>query len=50
MRRDPRFMPLAAQVGLVDYWEKTGKWPDFCAEPDLPYDGRKRAGALKPAR
>jgi TolB-like protein len=46
MRRDPRFMPLAAQAGLVDYWTTTGKWPDFCAEPGLPYDCRAAAKAL----
>ena len=46
MRRDPRFMPLAAKVGLVATWEKTGKWPDFCAEPGLPYDCREAAKAL----
>ena len=46
MRRDPRFMPLAAKVGLVATWEKTGKWPDFCAEPGLPYDCRAAAKAL----
>jgi len=46
MRRDPRFMPLAAQVGLVDYWVTTGKWPDFCAQPGLPYDCRATAMAL----
>jgi TolB-like protein len=51
MRRDPRFMPLAAQAGLVDYWTTTGKWPDFCAEPGLPYDCRAAAKALaSPAR
>ncbi len=48
MRRDPRFMPLAAQAGLVDYWEKTGKWPDFCSQPLLPYDCRAAAAALSP--
>jgi len=46
MRRDARFMPLAAKVGLVNYWEKTGNWPDFCAEPGLPYDCRAAAKAL----
>ena len=46
MRRDPRFMPLAAKIGLVATWEKTGKWPDFCAEPGLPYDCRAVAKAL----
>lgn len=45
-RQDPRFMPLAARLGLVDYWRKTGNWPDFCAEPDLPYDCAAVAGAL----
>lgn len=38
MHRDPRFMRLAARIGLVDYWRSSGHWPDFCAEPDLPYD------------
>ncbi len=50
MRRDPRFMPLAAKVGLVDYWEKAGKWPDFCAEPGLPYDCRVAAKAAAHGR
>ena len=45
-RRDPRFMPLAKRVGLVDYWMKSGHWPDFCAEPDLPYDCKAAAKAL----
>jgi DNA-binding winged helix-turn-helix (wHTH) protein/TolB-like protein len=48
MRRDPRFMPLAAQAGLVDYWTTTGKWPDFCSQPGLPYDCRAAARALTP--
>lgn len=38
MRRDARFMPLANDLGLVAYWRATNHWPDFCAEPDLPYD------------
>ena len=42
-RNDPRFMPLAARYGLVRYWMKTGKWPDFCLEADLPYDCRQEA-------
>ncbi|HEX7945578.1 MAG TPA: hypothetical protein VF495_12980, partial [Phenylobacterium sp.] len=37
-RADPRFMPLAARYGLVDYWIRSGHWPDFCTEPDRPYD------------
>lgn len=43
MRRDPRFIVLARQLGLVDYWRQTGKWPDYCAEPDLPYDCQAEA-------
>lgn len=46
VRRDPRFMRLAQRTGLLDYWEKSGKWPDFCAEPDMPYDCRKEAAKL----
>jgi DNA-binding winged helix-turn-helix (wHTH) protein/tetratricopeptide (TPR) repeat protein len=45
-RRDPRFMPFAARLGLVDYWRSSGKWPDFCAEPGLPYDCKKEAERL----
>jgi tetratricopeptide (TPR) repeat protein len=43
MRRDPRFMALAARLGLVDYWRRSGVWPDFCAEPGLPYDCKAAA-------
>ena len=45
-RQDPRFMTLAARAGLIDFWRKTGKWPDFCFEPDLPYDCKKEAAKL----
>lgn len=47
VRRDPRFMRLAQRVGLLDYWEKSENWPDFCAEPDMPYDCKKEAAKLK---
>ena len=43
LRRDRRFMGLAAELGLVSYWRSTGKWPDFCAEPGLPYDCKAEA-------
>jgi tetratricopeptide (TPR) repeat protein len=46
MRRDVRFMALADRLGLVDYWTQTERWPDFCAEPDLPYDCRAEAARL----
>ena len=50
IRRDPRFMLLAARYGLVDYWRKSGHWPDFCADPGLPYNCRTEANRIKPAR
>ena len=43
LRQDPQFMSLAARLGLVDYWRSTGRWPDFCAEPHLPYDCKTEA-------
>jgi hypothetical protein len=45
LRRDPRFMQLAARIGLVDYWRSSGHWPDFCADPGLPYDCKVAAKA-----
>ncbi len=46
LRRDPRFMALAAKFGLVAYWRKTGRWPDFCGDPDLPYHCQTVAAQL----
>lgn len=43
IRRDPRFMVLAKRLGLVDYWQKSGQWPDFCADAQLRYDCKKEA-------
>ena len=31
MQRDPRFMPLMREMGLVDYWQRRGILPDFLA-------------------
>lgn len=50
MRLDPRFIALANKIGLVDYWQESGGWPDFCDDPELPYDCRAEAlriGALQ---
>ncbi|MCL6740309.1 TIR domain-containing protein [Sphingomonas sp. RB56-2] len=46
LRADPRFMQVAAHLGLLDYWQRSGDWPDFCADPDLPYDCKKEAAKL----
>jgi hypothetical protein len=36
-------MRLAARIGLVDYWQASGHWPDFCGESGLPYDCKAEA-------
>jgi TolB-like protein len=41
---DPRFMRLCGKLGLVDFWLKTGRWPDIADE--VPYDFRAEAGRL----
>ncbi len=46
IRRDPRFMTLTKRIGLVDYWRSTGRWPDFCGNPTLPYDCKFEATKL----
>lgn len=45
-RKDPRFMRIVDRLGLVDYWRTTGQWPDFCFDPDLPYDCKVEAAKL----
>jgi TolB-like protein/DNA-binding winged helix-turn-helix (wHTH) protein len=45
MRRDPRIWRIFAAVGLSRHWLDTGEWPDFCAEPGLPYKCRDMARA-----
>lgn len=49
-RADARFMPLAARMGLVDYWRRSERWPDFCSDPGLPYDCRAVSARLAAAR
>jgi tetratricopeptide (TPR) repeat protein len=36
VRRDRRFVKLCARLGLVEFWMKTGLWPD-CVEEVAPY-------------
>ena len=49
LRRDPRFMRLAAKSGHIVYWRKAGVWPDFCADPTLSYNCKAEAAkALAP--
>ena len=46
LRQDPRFMLIAKRFGLLNFWQTSGKWPDFCSDPDLPYDCKKEAARL----
>ena len=43
VRADPRFMAVAARLGLVRYWRRSGNWPDFCATEQLKYDCKTEA-------
>lgn len=45
-RRDPRFMLVMKKSGHLEYWRKSGKWPDFCFEPGFPYDCKGEAAKL----
>ena len=45
-RQDPRFMIVAKRGGLVDYWQQSDKWPDFCTQEKLPYDCKAEAAKL----
>lgn len=47
--RDRRFWPFVARLGLVDYWLDSNQWPDFCAEPDLPFDCKEQARKARSA-
>ena len=44
MRRDPRFVRLCARLGLVDYWQASGRWPDCVTETAPYYDFKSEAG------
>lgn len=46
LRADRRFMSVAARFGLVNYWRRSGDWPDFCSDPDLPYNCKAEAAKL----
>lgn len=47
MRADPRFMPLMRDLGLLAYWRLSGRWPDFCRDPNLPYRCQAEAQRLR---
>lgn len=46
LRHDRRFLEVARRASLLDYWRKSGEWPDFCGDPDLPYSCKAEAAKL----
>ena len=40
---DPRFIELAHRLGLLAFWRASRVWPDYCHDPDLPYDCQREA-------
>ena len=46
VQRDPRFIQVAANLGLLKYWRTADEWPDFCFQPDLPYDCKAEAAKI----
>jgi hypothetical protein len=49
-RSHPRFIRVADHLGLLAHWQRNGKWPDFCSEPDLSYDCKAEAAKLAAAQ
>ncbi len=45
LRNDRRFPRLCARLGLVEYWDATGKWPD-CAD-EVPYDFKTECAKVR---
>jgi hypothetical protein len=52
-RQSPGIMGWLDRTGQLDYWLQTDSWPDFCEDPELPYecaDAARRFRAQTPAR
>ena len=45
-RHDPRFLQVVKKTGVLAYWQQSGKWADFCGDPDLPYDCKVEAAKI----
>ena len=46
LRNDRRFMGLANRFRLVEYWQRSGHWPDFCSDAALSYSCSQEAAKL----
>lgn len=47
LRADPGVMAWFDATTQLDYWLETDRWPDFCADPALPYDCQEEARRFK---
>jgi tetratricopeptide (TPR) repeat protein len=47
-RADRRFILLVRRLGLLEYWVKSGHWPDFCSDATQAYDCKEMAGQSAP--
>jgi len=43
LRVDPGVMQLFDAGTQLGYWVETGRWPDFCSDPGLPYECERAA-------
>jgi DNA-binding winged helix-turn-helix (wHTH) protein/TolB-like protein/Flp pilus assembly protein TadD len=50
LRRDPRFIALAARFNVAAFWRTTGLWPDFCSTPNWPYNCKAEYARLARAK
>ena len=46
LHKERRFMEIAKRFGVSDFWRDSGRWPDFCGRPDIPYDCKAEAAKL----
>ena len=46
LHKDRRFMMIAHRFGVSDFWRDTGRWPDLCGRPDIPYDCKAEVAKL----
>jgi len=45
--QDPGIMGYFAKTGQLDYWLQSGSWPDYCSDPELPYDCQEAAQQVR---
>jgi TolB-like protein len=46
-RQGPGVMAWFGVTEQLDYWLETDSWPDFCSDPELPYDCKQEAKRVR---